>query len=206
MNKAYYIFYPVDGKPEVIRKKLSYSKQKEYLNCYTTDSAILECGDDYTFRALVDDEGMLIKKKYNRCFYGDFLVLKTDLEGFEVEMTEEEVNRIIDKFDEMKIKHSNSTVNDFLDYLITKVDSTPKTFEFESPLRGVNIIGVSALDVIEDLRKNDTPQMESYLMDLAAYHTVGIIPLEKILEIIADFQRQLAEFRNEEINTRLKIN
>lgn len=203
--KGYYVYFKCDEEPKVIKERLSIEKQKEMIGADFLDTTRLKSTEEYSFIATVDDEGMLVNKKLNKLFYGDFLVSKIDKDGFEVEMTEEDIKEVISMISSVKDKHSDPVVNTFLQGWLGMLDGSPIMFEYESEKFGFNMINVSLLEVVQELLKNEDENMTKFLRDLATKFELNLVGKDYIIEIFKDFAEQIAKSRHLEIEKKFNV-
>ena len=156
--------------------------------------------------AWVDDSGMINKREKNYMFYGDFLIGKVNSDGYNIDITDEEIKLVNESFEswiaKKMNKHENEIIDKFLDDIKEYLDPTPMTFNFEkSPW--AQIITVSYFEVIDNLRCSKRKDINDMLMDMAlrfrgASKTKKKQIVEIIKDVFKDFAKQIAEFKSED--------
>lgn len=200
MEKVRAILYKVGENPEVVEITRRGSEINELIGADCTDSSIINIEADHKseyFRAIVDDEGILINKKRNRGFFGDFVVCKCDEYGFFTDMSDREVESILEFFIDADIKHKNPVVEKFLNDLHNKIGGNVRTYDFDDT-SWFNMVSVSFAEVFEELRKNQSNrELNNGLLRMAELYNGGIMSLESVTDVMEDFRKQLAEFRHD---------
>ena len=211
------IVYKVGQDPEIIELIGSIREFKEILGCEMLDHTSIpveadEMSDKFEdifgeyvwdldmniksgkFVLWADDCGLLDKKPYNRGFYGNFLIVKVDNNGFDIRMSDAEIERIKAHFEEIgkEVKHQDKIVERFLKYMEEYLDPTVTVYSIEEYQ-----IFVSVREVINDMRNITDQQTNKSLLKLAVNYFTHRISLKEVAEIFEDFKKQFAQFQYE---------
>ena len=208
--KAKVLLFKVGEEP-TIAECGQFGEMAKLIGADGTDSVTLniECDNKENefgmIRAIVDDVGLLIKKPKNRGFYGDFVVVKIDINGFYADLTDGEIERIKDFFTKAWKPHKNKMVEELLSYFHDEIGDDIKMYTFEED-GWSNIVNLSFAELFDDLRRCDADgELSAMLEKVATYHLAGIMSTDDVIEMFDYLRGQLAEMRNKEIKMNWRI-
>lgn len=193
------ILYKVGEEPKMVGINCRGSEINDLIGADGTDSTTIGVEAENklnSFRVVVDDVGILNKKPRNRGFFGDFVVAKCDEMGFFTNMTVCEIERVKKFFEEADVKHKNPAIEKFLTDLHNEIGDNVKTYDFDD-CGWFNMVSVSFAELFDDFRKcQNNIGLNLALLQLAILYNDKAIDLDKVVEIMETYRKQLAEFRH----------
>lgn len=146
----------------------------KFIDCDTVDSqGLFTVGEDRVV-IWVDDEGLLKNKKRNRGFVGNILVGKVNFEGEDIDLQDEDIEKVIHMLQAPKVK--SEMIEDFINSIDELIpDPIFETFSFDD----INlVVTVSSNDVINSLSNLESKGSIDLIENFIGALYLGLIDTE----------------------------